>query len=145
MMSSTQHVLRADIPFRIRIGVTGERVLPNTAELSAEIGRVLDTQILALFDEASQKLPRSSSPPITFSVLTSLAEGAERLVAQEVLKRAGSRIEVVFPCAQEGSLQEFTSAESRREFEELLRQARRPIILDGEALPEGLTKGELEK
>ena len=146
MTNTDPQVVGSDIPFHIRIGVTGECVLSNTAELSATISQVLDTQIFDPFDEASQQLLRSSSPtPVTFSILTSLAEGAERLVAQEVLKRADSKIEVVLPFAHEGALQECPSTKSPDEFEELLSKARRPIILDGKALPEGLTKDDLEE
>lgn len=123
------------IPFRIRIGVTGHRQLPDVERLSGKISQVLRKDIFDLFDEKSKKLIRSSPyTPIAFSILTPLAEGADRLVAKEVLKLPDSRIEVVLPLTKEDYLQDFESQESHHEFEALLSKARRPITLKKRSL-----------
>ena len=78
-----------------------------------------------MFDGDSKKIIPSPHTPIAFSVLTPLAESADRLVAKAVLNPPHSRIEVVLPLDKEDYLQDFKSPESRQEFEELLSQARR--------------------
>lgn len=118
------------IPYYIRIGVTGHRVLPDKEKLSEKIREVLHAQIFDLFDEQSREFLRlSAHTPVAFSILTPLAEGADRLVAYEVLKLSNARIEVALPFSKDDYLQDFSSEESRREFEEFLSQARRPVVI----------------
>ena len=130
-MNATPQGLHLNIPFRVRIGVTGDRALPDSEGLAEKISEAITTEIFNLYDEDSKKRIRSARhTPLAYSVLTSLAEGAERLVAHEVLKTPDSRIEVVLPCAKEDYLKNFISPESVREFRELLGRARRPITLN---------------
>lgn len=137
--------MTSNIPFRIRIGITGHRQLPDEEKLSEKITQVLKKDIFDLFDEDSKKL-NCSSPytPIAFSILTPLAEGADRLVAKEVLKIPNSRIEVVLPLSKEDYLKDFESQESLKEFEELFSMARRPIVLRKRTLREKFSEGELK-
>jgi hypothetical protein len=118
------------IPFRIRIGVTGHRVLENEELLREKVRSVLENDIYDLFDDDSKaKIHQSSTTRVAFSILTPLAEGADRLVAREVLKYPGSRIEVVLPLTKEDYLTDFATEASRVEFEGLFIKARRPITL----------------
>jgi hypothetical protein len=118
------------IPFRIRLGVTGHRVLQDEEILKEKLRDVLNKRIYDLFDEDSKRrIPSCPNTPIRFSILTPLAEGADRLVAKEVLKFPNSRIEVVLPLTKEDYLEDFETAESRAEFEDLFKKARRPITL----------------
>jgi hypothetical protein len=57
------------------------------------------------------------------TVLTSLAEGADRLVADRALARPGWGIEVVLPLEADDYAQDFGSDDSRRDFERLLAAA----------------------
>ena len=123
------------IPFRIRLGVTGHRAVQDEEILKEKVRDVLNKKIYDLFDENSKKIIRSCPhTPIGFSILTPLAEGADRLVAKEVLKFPDSRIEVVVPLAKEDYLEDFTTAASRAEFEYLFKKARRPITLEEDSL-----------
>jgi hypothetical protein len=118
------------IPFRIRVGVTGHRKLDDPEMLSQRISQVLENDIFNLFDEESIKdISRVSKTPVAYTILTPLAEGADRLVAREALKLPFSRIEVVLPLVKEDYLLDFTSTQSKKEFQELLLKARRPIAL----------------
>jgi len=118
------------IPFRIRLGVTGHRELKNEGILGEKVRDVLDKEIYNLFDDDSKRMIYSCPhTPIRFSILTPLAEGADRLVAKEVLSFPDSRIEVVLPLTKEDYLEDFLTAESRIEFEDLFKRARRPITL----------------
>lgn len=126
-MSDTDHQM---IPFRIRLGVTGHRKLENENLLVSATVDFLKRGYREFFD---QPIERAVGPnprtPIVFSILTPLAEGADRLVAEEVLKLPDSRIEVVLPLTREDYIQDFKTEESRRKFEELLNRARKPPVV----------------
>jgi len=87
------------IPYRIRIGVTGHRVIHNETELKQQINEILKTEIAKLFDDDSLRLlNKNLTTPVTYSVLTPLAEGADRLIAETVMEYdALSCIEVILP------------------------------------------------
>ena len=116
-----------DIPFRVRIGVTGHRALQEPERIAAAIRGVLDTGIWELFDPPV--LLENRSTRLAFTVLTPLAEGADRLVAKEILNSPDAVIEVVLPFAEDDYLSDFAEAASKAEFEELCRKARRVTVL----------------
>lgn len=72
---------------------------------------------------------------LAFTVLTPLAEGADRLVAKEALKRPGTEIEVALPLAREDYVRDFGTRASIEEFEALCRKARHVYALRTEPLP----------
>jgi hypothetical protein len=109
------------IAFRLRIGVTGHRELPDEAKLAAvvrqEIGRLIGL------------LRPDASTTIELAVISQLADGADRLVVHEVLAAAAergqqARLEVVLPMRRDDyvRVQKFGAASSK-EFNELLEQA----------------------
>jgi SMODS and SLOG-associating 2TM effector domain 3 len=115
------------IPFRLRIGVIGHRDLREDDGLRKA---VRDAIGLAIFKSGYPEdgLPRT---PLRLTVVSALAEGADRLVAKEVLepageKREGSRLVCVLPVPR-GNLalyrDDFASEDSKREFEELRKRA----------------------
>jgi hypothetical protein len=99
------------IPARIVIGVTGHRRLAPEPWLTDEIR------------SAVQRIGQMAPPPLVLTVLSPLAEGADRLVAQEVLNVPGSSLEVILPMDKDDYVQDFTTGESRQEFEQLLSKA----------------------
>lgn len=58
-----------------------------------------------------------------FTILSALAEGADRLVAYEILNRPGSKLQVVLPSGKADYSQDFKTPESIVEFEALLSRA----------------------
>ncbi|MCD4696005.1 MAG: hypothetical protein K8S16_07165 [Bacteroidales bacterium] len=118
------------IPYRIRLGVTGHRTLNNESQLKEKVKHILETEIFKLFDEGSLELiKRTSVTPIAFSIYTALAEGADRLVAEEVLNfDEFSTIEVVLPLTEKDYRKTFINSEDNQ-FEELFSKARRPVYL----------------
>lgn len=133
-----------NIPFRLRIGVTGHRQLTDAKELAARIEEALDIHVPGLLDSALREQIRSSTrTPLAFAVLTPLAEGADRLVAETILKRPDARVEVVLPLTVEDYLEDFQTAASRAEFKRLLALARRPISLRETPLEADFAPGEL--
>ena len=103
------------VPARIVIGVTGHRRLAPEPWLTEEIR----SAIRDIVREASP----TKSAELALTVLSPLAEGADRLIAKEVLKFPGSRLEVVLPMERDDYMRDFNTAGSRREFHKLLSQA----------------------
>ncbi len=93
-----------------RLGVTGHRFLANE-----EILRVSVKEAIAAIAKYF-----SSKPMI---VLSSLAEGSDRLVTTEVLSDPAARLIAVLPMAQPSYMTDFLSDASKQEFLELLRRA----------------------
>jgi hypothetical protein len=96
------------IPFRIKIGVTGHRNnLPATDKLKEQIRSVIGfkewnagkaikpNSIFSLFDENSVTLLRKAkNTPVTFSIHTALADGADRIVAETILEIENSAFDL---------------------------------------------------
>ena len=113
------------IPYRIRIGVTGHRDLESSARLREVLARV------------PQLLPASEATPVRLGVVSALAEGADRVVVDEVFDQAAARgeearLEVVLPFERERyvELQEF-SASAEEEFVRWLGRATSVVELGG--------------
>ena len=138
MGASMAHV--RPIPSRIRIGVTGHRTLDDPTALQALVKKAIDAEVEGLLPELSrQKIERArradriANP---FSVLSPLAEGADRVVARAVLEYPGARLDVVLPLAHEDYLEDFATEASRKEFEELLGRCDKPVFLRARRIAE---------
>ena len=165
MNSIKQQSDNSIIPYRIRIGVTGHRELNDVDTLKLKIRKAIREELYKLFDNDSKIIINDShNTPIALSILSPLADGADRLVAKEVLNAKeihinaeilekkrflfnkkieikektlniyDSRLEVVLPLKKEDYIQTFKSKESNFEFEELFNKARRPITLIQQSL-----------
>lgn len=121
------------VPYRIRIGVTGRRKLDDPAAIAALVKRAIDTEIGKLFSlESTDKIDRirqAKTTPISFRVLSPLAEGADRVVARAVLGYPHARLDAVLPLVLEDYLEDFGTEASRKEFAELLGLCEEPICL----------------
>lgn len=99
-----------------RIGVTGHRVLAEIDKVEAGIERALD-RIQAW---------RSDS---TLTLVSTLAAGADQLVARAVLRRPGGRLIAVLPLPRDNYLLDYSIGASRSEFLGLLGHAAEVIEL----------------
>ena len=104
------------IPFRLRIGVTGHRRLENEEALAGQVRRALQ--------RIRELVPTSPYTPLLLTIVSPLAEGADRLVAREVLKDEQAALEAPLPLPREEYLRDFESIESKREFDSLLARAK---------------------
>lgn len=117
----------------LRIGVTGHRRPPKLPDavlpvLRATVGRVLD-RIAALSAEIARQRGAGQEGQLRCTVISSLAEGADQIVAEEGLRRrAGLR--VVLPFTPENYMRDFAEAATRRRFTELLARAAAVTVLD---------------
>jgi hypothetical protein len=106
------------IPLRLRIGVTGHRHLDQPEALVAKVRERL-AEIRKLF-------PSTETTPVKFVILSSLAEGADRLVVEEALEflaDAQVELEAVLPLSPEEYAKDFEATESREHFQRLLERA----------------------
>ena len=94
----------------IRVGVTGHRILAEPEKIDEAVGQALR--------QIEQKFP---GEPIT--VVSALAEGADRIVARHVLSRDDAGLIVPLPLAPSDYLSDFHSEDSRAEFLRLLNRA----------------------
>lgn len=104
------------IPLRLRIGVTGHRQLDDEQALSAQVRRAIE--------RIRQLAPSSPHTPLLFTVVSPLAEGADRLVAREVLKDERADLEAPMPLPREEYLKDFESDQSKGEFSSFLARAK---------------------
>ena len=112
------------VPFRITVGVTGHRKLNDSRQLRENIGRVLD--------HVSRRYHRQGAVDVRFCALTPLAEGADCIVAEEILslnKYPDPTIKAVLPLTVDEYRKDFTSAEAREAFENLMDKAQVVLTL----------------
>jgi hypothetical protein len=115
------------IPFRVRIGVTGHRTIQDPGSISRRIREILHERAWEFFEPLPAR--KALGTRLAFTLLSSLAEGADRLAAAEILKIADSELEAVLPMAKDKYLLDFATAGSRTEFHDLLHRASRTIVL----------------
>jgi hypothetical protein len=103
------------VPFRLRIGVTGHRQLPESINWRERIDAALGLM--------EARLAPAGGTPLAWLVISSLAEGADRLVAEAILDRPGSLLEVPLPLSRNDYQTDFKSDESKAAFAKLYDQA----------------------
>ncbi len=104
------------IPARIIIGVTGHRDLDNQPALADAIREAISS--------IKELVPPMKNTPLLLCVLSPLAEGADRLVAREILNNTEAILEVVLPLEKDDYITDFKTEKSKKEFETLLSQAK---------------------
>jgi hypothetical protein len=112
----------------LRIGVSGHRVPPKLPEESEAPLRALVDRTLAAIAATARKANTAS----TLVIVSSLAEGSDRIVAAAGLA-AGFALQAVLPFEKAEYERDFETPMSRSEFEELLGRACDVFELDGAA------------
>jgi hypothetical protein len=112
----------------LRIGVSGHRVPPKLPEKSEAPLRAHIDRILAAVAAAARKANTATE----FVIVSSLAEGSDRIVAEAGLA-AGFALQAILPFARAEYERDFETEMSRREFETLLVRAGDVLELDGTA------------
>ena len=118
----------------LRVGVTAHRPgasLPDTelARVRAQVANLVERAATAALNVQQQyRFAYSAEPPLLVA-LSALAEGGDRIFAEEAL-RAGWQLDVVLPFARDIYEQDFGTAESRDRFRELAARARAVFEID---------------
>lgn len=133
MIASPARPEAHDTALILRIGVTGHRRPPKLPgavlpALRVTVGRVLD-RIAALGAEVAQQSGIGQDVNLRCTVVSSLAEGADQIVAEEGLRRQAD-LRVVLPFAPEEYVHDFAEAATRRRFCDLLARAAAVTALD---------------
>jgi len=118
----------------LRLGVTAHR--PGSSLPASELDRIR-AQVAELVDRAAKaarsiqqqyQFAYSAEPPLLVA-LSAIAEGGDRIFAEEAL-RAGWQLDVVLPFAREVYERDFSTPESRNRFGELAVRARAVFEID---------------
>src|SRR5215471_12532854 len=121
------------VPYRIRIGVTGHRQLADAAGLESLTREAIKPQVEALFSEVSraviEEVKKHGKTKIRYTVVSPLAEGADRVVVRAVLGYEDARLDAVLPFTIDDYIEDFQTQESKTEFRSFLERCRRPTLL----------------
>lgn len=119
------------IPVAFRVGITGHRKLDRPDEVAADVGIALE-RILA-----HQSVPGTNATPVELTIVSALAEGADRILIDQV-RAAGRtfRLEAVLPMPAEQYVDDFKTPQSRDVFDEMLKSATTKVIAGSSAMPE---------
>ncbi len=98
------------------IGVTGHRILENPKPIIVGVDKALHA-IKTSFDAER------------IAILSPLAEGADRIIADRALAIAGTKLTAILPLPVEVYQEDFQSSSSRKEFYDLLQLADEVIEL----------------
>ena len=116
MSQPNRDSLEKIIPARVVIGVTGHRIV--------DAEPTLITRIRSVIESIREMVPTLQNTHLVLSALSPLAEGADRLVARQVLNTPDSMLEVVLPLEKDDYVKDFKTSQSKAEFEHLLSEAR---------------------
>ena len=103
----------------VAIGVTGHRFLGEPERLEAAL------------DDVVARLARER--PEAWTILSALAEGADRLLTNHLLRRTGTRLLAVLPLPVDVYEADFGSPASRAQFRDLLGRAVEVVTLPPQA------------
>ena len=105
------------VSLHLRVGITGHRSIGTDDDTT-----VVDAVREALDQIEERRRRGTTATLVDLTVVSSLAEGADRLVAWQAMLR-GASLEVVLPLPRDDYLTDFTSEESKAQFHTLLGQA----------------------
>jgi hypothetical protein len=103
------------LPYELRVGVTGHRQLADEPAVARAVERLLN--------HITATLNRASAAPLLWTVVSPLAKGADRIVADAVLARSNARLQVITPLPMPDYRTDFVEAADLQEFERLLARA----------------------
>ncbi len=98
------------------VGVSGHRFLADLENITAGV-------------ETALRRIEQAFPAGALTVISALAEGADRLVARRILARRGAHLVVPLPLPQSDYMADFESPASREEFLDLLALAEQVVTL----------------
>ena len=98
----------------VALGITGHRILAEMDKIMTGVERAV-------------RRIRKTYPDSNFRILSSLAEGADRILAKRLLLIPGAILWVALPLPEGEYLMDFETRESKREFLQLLGKAERVI------------------
>jgi len=101
----------------IHIGVTGHRILSNTSKIEAGVD-----EVLSYIDQAF--------PKQDWTILSSLAEGADCLFVEKALKYKVGMLIVPLPLSTKGYIETFSTEAAKLSFTKLYLQAEKVVQIE---------------
>jgi hypothetical protein len=111
------------VPAQLRVGITGHRVLQSPDEVRRKIRYALSTMCARLSDD---------DRPAAVTIVSALAEGADRLAVHVALETPRTRLEVVLPLEPADYEKDFHGAESIAEFRKLCERGSARVVSTAE-------------
>jgi hypothetical protein len=117
----------------VRVGVTGHRVIDDPKTVSGAVRDAL-ARVRERFGSAGDASAAGAGRAASrLEAVSSLAEGADRIVARAVLADAGAALIVPLPFPGDDYATDFATPASKAEFEELLGRAARIEVMPAAA------------
>lgn len=117
------------IPLRLTIGVTGHRRIENEAGIREAVRTLVCT--------IRSRVKGTVTTPLELCILSPLAEGADRIVAEEILAcEPKAELNVMLPLTEEEYMEDFETEASKKQFTHLVRISRNPASLRNRPLNE---------
>ncbi len=138
MPTNHTHELSPLPPVAFRVGVTGHRPNRLDAALLPDLGKTIG-EVLACARRTVLAIPglRADAPCPTLRLITSLAEGSDRLAAHAA-RNLGFELQVPLPFRQQEYERDFTLPGSTEEFRGLLAEANSVFRLNADPLARDL-------
>jgi hypothetical protein len=111
------------IGVEFRVGITGHRSLPDHARVAADISIALE-RILAF-----QSVRGTDATPVGLTIVSALAEGADRLLVEQARAIGPCRLEAILPMPAKQYVSDFATQESRDAFTALLGGAATTLVV----------------
>lgn len=127
----------SDLPYDLRIGVTGHREIVDAAGIRQSVKQLLD--------HLDRTLQPQSRTPLKWTVVSPIAKGADRIVAEAVLGCCPATLEVLSPFELDEYRLDFEDGEDRDEFERLLNRARHVECLANGDAPDATENDEVRE
>jgi hypothetical protein len=127
------------IPFRLRIGVIGHIELTDSEELREAVRHAIKRAV----EESGYRAAERRATGLTLTMVSALAEGADRIVAEEMLNCPGSKLLSVLPVYEKDIdvyRRDFADDESRAKFDRYYDRAWRHISPPHGAIPDKHTE-----
>jgi len=112
----------SSLPYELRLGVTGHRSIRDEPGVANAVRRLLD--------RIATTLTVHGSIPLSWTVVSPLARGADRLVARAVLERNDAHLDVLTPFSLDEYRKDFEKPADLAEFEQLFALRRQFQELD---------------
>ncbi len=103
------------LPYELRLGITGHRQLEDEPAVAGGVARLLD--------RIDGTLNQQDVAPLSWTVVSALARGADRLFAEAVLDNKRGRLEVITPFPVDEYRKDFDAETDSAHFERLLARA----------------------
>jgi hypothetical protein len=111
------------IGVEFRVGITGHRSFCDRSRVSENVRIALERVL------EHQSVRSTKTTPVGLTIVSALAEGADRILIEQARAVGPFRLEAILPMAPEAYIDDFKTRESRDEFNNLLAEAATTVVV----------------